>query len=101
MIDVAEETLVPIRDVPKRLPPRPGGRRIHISAVYRWIQRGVRGVRLEAVRIGGTTYTSLEALQRFAEQSSNGQQDPPPSFASTATRRRQRETSTRASPPPA
>ena len=70
MIDIINEELIPIREVPKRLPPRPGGRRLHTSAVYRWIQRGVKEVHLEAVRIGGTTYTSAEALQRFADRQS-------------------------------
>jgi hypothetical protein len=32
------------------------------------MSRGVRGVRLEGVKVGGTTYTSVEALQRFAER---------------------------------
>ena len=68
MIDVNQEQLVPIRNVPGLLPRRPTGKRVHISAVYRWVQRGVRGVRLESIRIGGTTYTSREALQRFAER---------------------------------
>lgn len=62
VITLAE--LVPIRDVPKRLPPRSTGRPIHISAVYRWIASG----RLEALKIGGTTYTSEAALVRFAQQ---------------------------------
>jgi hypothetical protein len=67
MIDITQETLIPLREAPRRLPPRPNGKRMHISACYRWISRGVRGVRLEAIRIGGSTYTSLEALQRFAD----------------------------------
>lgn len=40
---------------------------MHLAAVYRWVRHGVRGVMLESLRVGGTTYTSLEALQRFAE----------------------------------
>lgn len=68
MIDLQTETLIPLREVPKRLPPRPNGKRVHISACYRWIQRGVRGVRLESIQIGGMKYTSLEALQRFGLQ---------------------------------
>jgi len=67
MIDTASETLIPLREVPRLLPCRPNGKTIHISAVYRWAQRGVRRVRLEVLRIGGTTYTTREALQRFAE----------------------------------
>ena len=66
MINIGNEQLVPLHDVPKILPARGNGKRIHISAVYRWAQRGIRGTRLEVVRVGGTTYTSREALQRFA-----------------------------------
>lgn len=71
MIDLAHETLVPIRDVPRLLPCRPNGKHLHISAVYRWIQRGVRGVTLESICMGGTTLTSREALQRFGERLAN------------------------------
>lgn len=66
MIDIGHEQLVSLRDVRKLLPARSNGKRIHISAVYRWVQRGVGGTRLEVIRVGGTTYTSREALQRFA-----------------------------------
>ena len=66
MIDIEHEHLVALHDVPKLLPARANGKRVHISAVYRWVQRGVRGVHLEIVRVGGTSYTSREALQRFA-----------------------------------
>ena len=68
MIEISNETLIPIRETPRYLPPRPTGKRVHISACYRWISRGVRGVRLEAIKIGGSTYTSIEALQRFADR---------------------------------
>lgn len=66
MIDIAHEQLVPLQQVPRLLPPRLSGKRVHVSAIYRWAQRGVRGNRLEVIRVGGTTYTSREALQRFA-----------------------------------
>lgn len=67
MIDISSEQLIPIREVPRLLPLRRTGRRVHISAVYRWIKRGIRGVCLETVKIGGSTYTSTEALQRFTD----------------------------------
>jgi len=66
VIDIRNEQLASLREVPKLLPARRNRKRIHISAVYRWVQRGVRGTRLEVIRVGGTTYTSREALQRFA-----------------------------------
>lgn len=68
MIDIESETLVPVGDVPRSLPPRRSGRPLHVSTVYRWILRGVRGIRLEAIRIGGTTYTTVEAIQRFSDR---------------------------------
>lgn len=80
MIDVAQERLVAITEVPARLPRRPNGRKVHVSAVYRWASRGIRGTKLEVVRIGGTTYSSIEALQRFADaltEASGPRADPP------------------------
>ena len=47
-----------------------------ISAVYRWINPGLRGVQLEIVKIGGTTYTRYEALQRFGERLSQATKPP-------------------------
>lgn len=88
MIDIERESLVSIRDVPRQIPPRRSGRRVHISAVYRWLGRGVRGVKLEAIKIGGTTYTSLEALQRFAERLSEPSTQPR-SGPTSSTRKRQ------------
>ena len=72
MIEIAKENLIPLSQAPRHLPPRPSGKRLHISAIYRWIGKGVGGVRLESIRLGGTTYTSLEAIQRFAERLSRG-----------------------------
>lgn len=91
MIDVQHEQLVPVREVPGLLPQQPrSGKRIHISAVYRWIKRGVRGVRLEAVKIGGTTYTSLEALQRFTDRCTSAHSEPDDRDVPQAPRARQR-----------
>jgi len=78
-IDIEHETLLAIRDVPDRLPRKPSGKRIHISAVYRWMSAGVGGgVRLESIKLGGTTYTSVEALQRFADRRRGRDAEGPP-----------------------
>ena len=42
-----------------------GGQKVAISTVYRWLLAGVGGRRLEAIKVGGRTYTSKAALQRF------------------------------------
>jgi hypothetical protein len=97
MIDISTEQLIPLRDVPRRLPARPNGRRVHISAIYRWTQRGTHGVRLECIHIGGTTYTSLEALQRFGNGlSTPGTQSSIKQSCNSRLRRRQIQEATRA-----
>jgi biotin carboxylase len=41
------------------------GVRPHRGTIHRWISRGVRGVKLDAVEIGSRTVTSAEAIHRF------------------------------------
>lgn len=77
MIALDKERLIPMREAPKHVPLRPGGKRLHISACYRWITKGIGGVRLESIKLGGTTYTSIEALQRFAAVLSGRESEPP------------------------
>jgi Protein of unknown function (DUF1580) len=68
MIDSTREQLIALSDVPKHLPARRGGKKVHVSSVFRWAQRGCKGVKLEALQAGGTKVTSAEALQRFFEK---------------------------------
>ena len=42
MIDIATEQLIALADVPKHLPECCGGKRVSLSCVYRWAQRGLR-----------------------------------------------------------
>ena len=62
------ENVVTLLRAAKSLPELRRGRRPHVSTLYRWASAGVRGVRLETMRVGGTLCTSLEALQRFCER---------------------------------
>jgi len=48
-----------------RILPRQNGRAVHVSTIFRWWRRGLRGVRLRAGLIGGRRCTSREALQEF------------------------------------
>jgi len=64
MIDVTHDTLIPFSALPGWTA-KNVGKRIHPSTLHRWRLRGVRGVRLGTVLIGGTRYTSTEALSRF------------------------------------
>ena len=76
--NLLEETSFPVADLPLRLPPGRGGRPIHPGTVLRWIRRGVRGLRLEAVRLGGRWLTSEEAVERFLCHLNNGGDVPGP-----------------------
>ena len=64
MIDVTAETVVPFRELPKWTE-KHFGKRKHPSTFHRWRLRGVRGVKLETILLGGIRFTSVEALNRF------------------------------------
>ncbi len=68
MINIKTETILPMHDVPAHAPIRRGRRRPHISAPYRWAQRGINGVKLETLQTPGGKVTSVEALQRFFDR---------------------------------
>lgn len=60
------ESLVDISTARRSLVPRKrNGKPPAPSTIWRWIHSGLHGVRLEVVYIGGTPYTSAEALYRF------------------------------------
>jgi hypothetical protein len=67
MIDITQERVFPLNHAPrqKELPRRRYGKRPHVATLYRWAKRGLCGVRLETISVGGTLCTSVEALQRF------------------------------------
>ena len=89
MIDLVSERLVALTQVPKlsEIPKLRGGKRPHVATIYRWAQNGVRGVKLETVRLGGTVCTSVEAIQRFVKQLS----DPNATTSPSPTKARQRQ----------
>ncbi len=75
-IDVFGEAVVSFSEAAKKLPKARNGKKIHVSTIYRWSVGGSKNhageiVRLETIKIGGTTCTSLEALQRFFERLSS------------------------------
>ena len=59
------EQILSFTEAAKCLPPI-NGRRVHASTVWRWGRKGVCGVKLEILRLGGRFVTSAEALERFA-----------------------------------
>ena len=72
-INVFEETVISLKEARKLLPKSPRSKSISIPTFYRWIQKGIKAkdgtqVKLEIVKIGGSTFTSQQAIQRFVDQ---------------------------------
>jgi len=67
MIDIETERLIRLEDVRDFLPSSRKGKRLSKSVPFRWAARGVKGVILETLRVGGARYTSVQAVQRFVE----------------------------------
>jgi Protein of unknown function (DUF1580) len=59
-MDMEKESLIRLAQAAQELPGRP-----HLSTVVRWSLRGIKGVRLETVVVGGRRFTSREAIRRF------------------------------------
>ena len=68
MIEHSKETLLSFPEASRRLPCGRAGRPTHPSTINRWAKAGLRGIRLETICVGGSRFTSIEALQRFFER---------------------------------
>lgn len=55
----------------------------HVGTLHRWRLHGVRGVRLEVVRVGGRWMTSWQALDRLISSTNSAQPEPPQLAAGT------------------
>lgn len=64
MISTATEDLIPFNRVPQHLQ-KTFGHKVHIASVYRWVNRGLGGVRLETIKVGSKRFTSAQALDRL------------------------------------
>lgn len=76
-IDLEHEQALSLTDAAKALPAI-DGKKPHISTIWRWCRKGVRGVRLEYVRLGHRICTSRAALGRFAQQLAEADPEPEP-----------------------
>jgi hypothetical protein len=61
MIDFKNESVVRLTEAAILL-------RVKYGTVHRWAKYGVGGRKLDSAFLGGTAYTSLEALNRFSGQ---------------------------------
>jgi len=88
MIDINVEHTLPLNEAAKVVPGRP-----HTATIWRWWRRGVKGVKLETVVVGGRRFTSVEAIQRFIASLSDPQPHhaPRPLLPDVDTRSRTRQ----------
>lgn len=70
-----------LAEVAKLLPGRTKGERVSVDTLWRWCQRGLRGLKLKSVLVGGTRCTTLPWLQEFIEarnqSAQTGAHEPP------------------------
>ena len=77
MIDLDNETAIPIREAPRHFPGRP-----NVSTVYRWILQHTNP--LETFKVGGRRFTTIEACRRFIERANE-----PKAITMSAKRKRE------------
>ena len=65
MIDPKAEELLTLKDAAQILPRHRRGRKPHFGTLWRRVTSGLKGVKLETIRVGGPLCTRPEALQRF------------------------------------
>ena len=64
--------------VPNRIPRRADGSKVSVAAIHRWASKGIRGVKLESIKVGKTRCTSNDALKRFFQAIAEPRPAPPP-----------------------
>lgn len=72
-----DETIMTLSEAAASLP-RIKGRKVHTSTLWRWIRKGINGVRLESLRLGGRFCTTQEALRRFGRELAARELEPKP-----------------------
>lgn len=94
MIDIEAERVVTLTEAAELIPRRRQHKKCHRATIFRWTRHGLKGVVLESIPIGGTRFTSREALKRFFQrlaevdsQSAGPAPSPPKSPKPTAMRR--------------
>ena len=80
-LDFSQEQFLTLTEAAASLPGK-----VHKNTLVRWHLKGVKGVHLETVMIGGRRYTSQESIQRFVERTTTAA-DGKPTPARTSRQR--------------
>lgn len=82
-IDSSTETIIQFNEARTAFP---GDKRLSLATLHRWRTKGIRGVRLETILIGGMRYTSHEAISRFIA-AQNAEESPAPAISPSQRKR--------------
>ena len=87
----ANDELVSLNEARRELiPPRPDGRAVNPSTVFRWIKHGLAGpdderIKLDVVYVGSRPYVTRDALDRFFARVTEARTATPHTVAMTAS----------------
>ena len=90
MINTESESLLSLSEA-ARACPAVDGKKPHCSTLWRWMQKGVRGVRLEHVKIGRRIVTTRPALEVFFRELADAPMPSPSPSPSRGRTHKQRE----------
>jgi len=65
------DALITLAEATKLLPRKGAGKTTSLDTMYRWCQKGLRGVRLQSKLVGGRRCTTRRWLDTFIEERSN------------------------------
>jgi hypothetical protein len=65
---ITPSTPIPLSKLSKFIPPGRKGKRRHAATIYRYAQRGVRGIRLLTMQLPDGLYTTLAWWHEFVDQ---------------------------------
>jgi hypothetical protein len=91
VIDLITERPIRFAEAAGLVPSRHPGKKLSTMTVWRWATEGVQGIKLESIYIGGSRYTSAEALNRFAAATTAARQGTAPAPAPTPKQRRRKQ----------
>lgn len=67
VIDLERDRLLSLSEAAKVIP-AVEGRKPHASTLWRWMRKGLKGIKLDFVRVGHRICTTPEAIARFMER---------------------------------
>jgi hypothetical protein len=85
-IDPVSDVLLTLPQAAALFPSRRAGSKVSTSTLWRWYTRGSRGVRLEVARVGGSVYTTADAIRDFVTARSVAGGAPVPQAPTPSTR---------------